>query len=172
MFRTDFTPAKGDTSSQASSDNKSEEKRYFDLIVPGVGYLNRHRWVPTNNGKDKYLAVSIMALEGDRAAPNKVPFDLTVKGEGTIQVVDMLESEINDKDTKVLVCFKAGIRELQKYEQTKGQNAGQEVLIIKGNLIRIQSIRIKRKGQSEYEEVYNEKWAESESEDTKQAEAA
>ena len=50
------------------SDNRpTQDQKYFDLHITGIGYVNRIRTVPVKRGKSFY-AVDISALHGSAQA--------------------------------------------------------------------------------------------------------
>ncbi len=78
----------------------------FNLIIEGVGYLNRIRLVKPKKGP-AYVACTINAMMGKSDAVEYVPIDCIVVGEIALQVVEMLEGEVTAKK-KVIIGFRAG----------------------------------------------------------------
>lgn len=78
----------------------------FNLIIEGVGYLNRIRLVKPKKGPS-YVACTINAMMGKSDAVEYVSLDCIVVGEIAIQVVEMLEGEVT-ANKKVIIGFRAG----------------------------------------------------------------
>jgi len=78
----------------------------FNLIIEGVGYLNRIRLVKPKKGPT-YVACTVNAMHGQSDSVQYVSIDCIVVGEIAIQVVEMLEDEVKAKK-KVIIGFRAG----------------------------------------------------------------
>lgn len=115
---------------------QNTESNYFDLIVNGIGYLNRAREVKPNQGK-AYLAVSVTALHGSADSTNYTFFDLRVVGEAAKEFITAYEDEINDSDSKVMVRFNIGDPQPNSYTAKSGAREGQLCHVIKGRLLKI-----------------------------------
>lgn len=86
----------------------------FNLIVEGVGYLNRIRLVKPKKGP-AYVACTINAMHGQSDAVEYVSIDCIVVGQIAVQVVEMLEDEVK-AEKKVLIGFRAGDPKPDFYE--------------------------------------------------------
>jgi hypothetical protein len=86
----------------------------FDLIMEGVGYLNRVREVSVRKGP-AYLACTINALMGTADSVEYVSIDLKVVGKQAMQVVEQLAKDVEAR-RKVLVGFRAGDPKPDFYE--------------------------------------------------------
>lgn len=115
---------------------QNTESNYFDLIVNGIGYLNRARFVTPNQGK-AYLAVSVTALHGNVDSTNYTYFDVRVVGEAAKEFITAYEDEINDRDSKVMVRFNIGDPQPTSYIVENGERKGQQRHLIKGRLLKI-----------------------------------
>jgi len=115
---------------------QNTENNYFDLIVNGIGYLNRARFVTPTQGK-AYLAVSVTALHGSADSTNYTHFDVRVVGEAAKEFVTAYEDEINDRDSKVMVRFNIGDPQPNSYTAKSGTREGQLCHVIKGRLLKI-----------------------------------
>lgn len=86
----------------------------FNLIVEGVGYLNRIRLVKPKKGPT-YVACTINAMMGQSDNVEYVSIDCIVVGSIAIQVVEMLEGEVK-AEKKVIIGFRAGDPKPDFYE--------------------------------------------------------
>ena len=86
----------------------------FDLIMEGVGYLNRVRQVEVRKGTP-YLACTVNALMGTADSVEYMSIDLKVVGKQAIQVVEQLAKDVEAR-RKVLVGFRAGDPKPDFYE--------------------------------------------------------
>jgi hypothetical protein len=86
----------------------------FNLIVEGVGYLNRVRQVEVKKGP-AYLACTVNALMGDSNQVEYLSIDCIVVGKLAKQTVSQLTAASNSKQ-KVLIGFRAGDPKPEFYE--------------------------------------------------------
>ena len=87
----------------------------FDLIIEGVGYLNRIRTVQPARKGPAYLACTINALMGKLDAVEYQSIDCRVVGKLAIEVVEQLAKDVEAK-RKVLIGFRAGDPKPDFYE--------------------------------------------------------
>ena len=103
-------PAQSSQRANASQQSPSGEPqngkpKAFNLILEGVGYLNRVRWVQVK--KDPaYLCCTINAMMGVEGDVEFVSIDCRVVGQQAIEVVDMLSEAVKVR-SKVIVGFRA-----------------------------------------------------------------
>ena len=91
---------------QASSGEPQNGKpKAFNLIMEGVGYLNRVRWVQVKKDPS-YLCCTVNAMMGVEGEVEFVSIDCRVVGQQAIEVVDLL-SEAVEARSKVIVGFRA-----------------------------------------------------------------
>lgn len=99
----------------------------FDLIIEGVGYLNRLRTVTPKKGP-AYLACTINAMMGKADAVEYVGIDCIVVGKIAKQAIELLAEDVKAK-RKVIVGFRAGDPKPEFYEypdrETGEQKQGQ-----------------------------------------------
>lgn len=124
---------------------------YFNLHVNGLGYLNRVRWVnvKSRGGRkaDPFLCCGINALHGSTQAPNRTSFDLKVSGDESIALIDSLADAV-ETQRKVLISFRAGDIYPHLYDRKVRDEQGRETgqmevaALIKGRLIRINSVKV------------------------------
>jgi hypothetical protein len=108
----------------------------FDLIIQGVGYLNRIRTVEVKKGPG-YLACTVNALMGTADDVEYISIDCRVVGKQAIESVMLLQGAVNAK-RKVLIGFRAGDPKPDFYEfpdRETGQPVQREGL--KGRLLQL-----------------------------------
>ena len=123
-------------------------EKYYDLILMGLGYLNRARYVPVRKGKP-YLAVEVVALHGsesdlrDPEHRKLLPrIDCRVVGAEAQLIVDALLPDIEARKT-VLVGFKIGdLTAPQAFTYAKGAKAGESGLCQKARLLKIDWVKV------------------------------
>lgn len=86
----------------------------FDLIIEGVGYLNRVRKVTPKKGP-AYLACTVNAMMGKADAVEYIGIDCIVVGSLAKQVVEQLTTDADAK-RKVIIGFRAGDPKPDFYE--------------------------------------------------------
>lgn len=133
--------------------NDTQDKQFFNLHASGIGYLNRVRWVETNNRSggrraEPFLSCAINALRGSSDSPQYTYFDLKVVGEDAIQVISDLEEAVNS-ERKVIVAFRAADLYVHTYERRKrdGRNGQRSdemetASLIKARLLLITSAKV------------------------------
>jgi hypothetical protein len=117
--------------------NSSNE--YFDLHVTGLGYLRRARLVKPKQGQrfNPFWAVEVNAFHGRSDSVNFVYFDCRVSGEEACKVIQDLESNINNKDRKVLAGFRIG--DIVPDTYVKGDETR---VSLKGRLLRLGWVKV------------------------------
>ena len=116
------------------------QSAYFNLLVEGVGYLNRVRTVKPKKGQE-FLACTVSAMRGSTADLGYTKFDCRVSGADAQQVIKMLEQDVVD-DKPVLIGFKIGDIYPEIFTYAKGDKEGQQGVSIKGRLLRIKFARV------------------------------
>ena len=96
----------------------------FNLIVEGVGYLNRVRSVTPKKGP-AYLACTSNAMMGESTAVEYVSIDCRIVGKQALEAVQQLADAVKAKQ-KVIVGFRAGDPKPDFYEFTDS-NTGEVV---------------------------------------------
>ena len=91
----------------------------FNLIIEGVGYLNRIRIVTPKKGP-AYIACTINAMMGEATAVEDVSIDCRVVGAQALVAVGQLEDAVKAKQ-KVIVGFRAGDPKPDFYEFPDGK---------------------------------------------------
>jgi len=118
----------------------TDDKGYFDLHVSGIGYLNRIREVKPRKGHP-FLACSISAMRGDPMDVEYTKFDLRVTGSEAKRIVAMLRPEVDAKKA-VIIGFKLGDIYPEAFTYDRGERKGQQGLVIKGRLLKINFAKI------------------------------
>jgi hypothetical protein len=86
----------------------------FDLIIEGVGYLNRIRLVTPKKGP-AYTACTVNAMMGTADAVDYVGIDCRIVGRQALAAVSQLKGAVAAK-SKVIVGFRAGDPRPEFYE--------------------------------------------------------
>ncbi len=124
------------TNSNPANNQTTQDQKYFDLHVAGIGYLYRAREVQVKRGQP-FLAVEVSALHGKAGDDvNYTRFDCRVSGEEAQEVIRLLMPEIQAKK-KVLVSFKLGDLYTETFVYDKGEKAGQTGVSLKARLLKI-----------------------------------
>lgn len=132
--------------------NQSTDK-IFDCHMTGLGYLSRVREVTPKKGKP-FLSCAIAAFHGEASDVTYVYLDLKVVGTKAKEIVTLYQDQANDKDSRVLVGFKAGDPYIDMYDVTRGDRAGQKGALLKGRLLQINWLKVN--GETLYKEVREE----------------
>lgn len=117
------------------------DKKYFDLHVTGLGYLNRVREVEVRKGPG-FLAADISALRGDSDEVEYTKFDCRVSGEEAQRVIRRAIQAANDPNRKVLIGFKIGDIYAETFTYTKGDKAGTTGVSLKGRLLQVKFVKV------------------------------
>lgn len=101
--------------SQALSQAQPQaQAQAFDLIIEGVGYLNRIRTVTPKKGP-AYTACTLNAMMGTADNVEYVGIDCIVVGKIAKQAIDLLAKDVENRQ-KVIVGFRAGDPKPDFYE--------------------------------------------------------
>ena len=120
--------------------NTSEELKYFDLHVRGIGYLNRIREVQVRRGPG-FMACDIAALYGPADAVQYTRFDCKVTGAEAERLVRRCWDAVNAQK-KVLVAFRISDLWVDPFLYEKGEKAGQPGASLKARLLYLGWIKI------------------------------
>lgn len=123
-----------------SPSNSTDEQKYFNIFITGLGYLNRIRMVKPKKA-EPFLACTIAALNGPSSGPDKVYFDTKVVGEKAQELVLKCEDAVNAK-SKVLVVFRLGDPWIDLFTYNSGAKQGQTGASFKTRLLHISMIKI------------------------------
>lgn len=87
------------------STQSASERRYFNLDISGVGYLNDIRNIELDTG-NRFLCVRIRALQGPDDAVEYIQFDCVAVGAEAKGKLMHLMAAVKDGDRKVLAHFR------------------------------------------------------------------
>ena len=121
--------------------DQTQDQKFFDLHITGIGYLNRIRTVPVQRGKP-FIAVDVSAMHGSAQSAQYTRFDCRVSGAEAQLVLDQIKPLIEDDNTKVLVGFKLGDLYTDVFTYSKGNKKGQTGVSLKARLLRIDWVKI------------------------------
>ncbi|MCC6206564.1 MAG: DUF3577 domain-containing protein [Gammaproteobacteria bacterium] len=119
---------------------QTEQGKFFDLHITGIGYLNRVREVAVSRGKP-FLAVDISALHGAEDNVQYTRFDCRVSGKEAQALIRELMPAIA-ADQKVLVGFKLGDLYPETFTYQQGERQGQTGISLKARLLKVSWARI------------------------------
>ena len=127
------------TNTQAQA--QAQTAQAFNLVIEGVGYLNRVRFVEPKKGP-VYLACTVNALMGTSDAVEYLSIDCRVVGKLAQEIVQQLKDDVNAQ-TRVLINFRAGDPKPEWYEVRDGKT-GQMVRRegLKARLLQITSAKV------------------------------
>ncbi|MEQ1969574.1 STY4534 family ICE replication protein [Xenorhabdus nematophila] len=117
----------------------SNENKYFNLHINGIGYLSNIRHINGLNGP--FLSVVINALSGPTDSPVYVRFDATVAGENAIKLINRCQKAVDD-DKKVLIGFVLSNPSTEIFTLSSGEHAGEQRVSLRARLINIDWIKI------------------------------
>ncbi len=154
-----------------NSVNSGNEKKYFDIITTGLGYINDVRIVDPKNFGGKgapYLAVRIVALHGEVNQVNYIGYNANVVGSAAIDIIQqeilpaLQTAEKNGRevrDVKVIASFSVGDAEPKLFHYTKDYANGKKKkgdigVTMQGRLLAIKHLKID--GQEIDLSVYND----------------
>lgn len=120
--------------------NETNETKYFDLHITGVGYLNRVREVSPKRS-DPFLAADISALSGASNDVQYTRFDSRVVGTEAKRVVRAAMKHV-EADKKVLVGFKLGDLYAETFEYKSEKRAGETGISLKTRLLRVDWVKV------------------------------
>ena len=120
----------------------SQDTKYFDLHITGIGYLNRIREV-TPQRTAPFLATDIAAIFGASDAVQKTYFDCRVFGGEAKKVIRGAWNCLKaDPDAKVLMAFKLGDLHAEPFTYKQGNKAGETGISLKARLLRIEWVKV------------------------------
>ena len=117
----------------------AEEKKYFNLYLQGIGYLNNVRTITRN--RQSYLKLSVAAIQGPADSTDYTYFDCTVVGTEAKQLISHCAQEINSGQT-VLACFTLSDLLVSPFIHQKSELRGQPGAGLTSNLLSVSMIKI------------------------------
>lgn len=118
----------------------TNETKYFDLHIRGIGYLNRIREVKPKHA-DAFLATEISALYGASDDMHYTYFDTRVVGKEAQRVVRAAMKHLEAK-RKVLVGFKLGDLYVDSFTFKSGKKAGEPGYSLKARLLFVDWVKV------------------------------
>lgn len=116
------------------------EKKFFDLHIDGIGYLNRIREVSPKRGAP-FLACDISALVGPTDQVEYRRFDCKVSGKDAQHLTRRCEQAVVD-GKKVLIGFRLGDLWTDVFTYSKGPKEGQTGVSLKARLLLVRWIKV------------------------------
>ncbi|NWA29725.1 DUF3577 domain-containing protein [Pseudomonas gingeri] len=118
----------------------AEEKKYFNLYLHGIGYLNSVRTLTRH--RQSYLKVSVAVLQGPADSTDYTYIDCTVVGIEAKQLISHCAQEINSSRETVLACFTLSDLWVSPYIHQKGERRSQPGAGLTSNLLSLSMLRI------------------------------
>ena len=118
----------------------TEEKKYFNLDLHGIGYLNSVRTITRH--RQSYLKVSIAVLQGPADSADYTYIDCTVVGIEAKQLIRHCAQEINSSREAVLACFTLNDLWVSPFIHQRGERRGQPGTGLTSNLLSLSMIKI------------------------------
>lgn len=122
------------------SESTNQPKKYYDLHVTGIGYVNRIREVEVKRGGN-FWACDIVALHGAEDAIEHTRFDCRVSGSEAEKLIKRCAKACEEKK-KILVGFKLGDLYADTFTYENGAKAGQTGVSLKARLLYIAWIKV------------------------------
>lgn len=129
--------------------SQQAQNSYFNLVVEGVGCLERIRWVKPERKKDKEsLWCKVSALCGEKGSVEYRPYDCKVVGAEAIKLVLRCQNKANAKNDdgnskhKVLVGFRIGDPSPEIYYKGGVKTAENARIMVKGRLLHLDWIKV------------------------------
>ena len=119
---------------------QTQETKYFDLHVHGIGYVNRIREVPVKRG-NPFWACDIAALHGAEDDIEYTRFDCRVSGTEAIKLIQRLQPA-NAEEKKILIGFKLGDLYTDVFIYKSGDKQGETGVGLKARLLYISWIKV------------------------------
>lgn len=119
----------------------SNEKKYFDLLTEGRGYIQHVREVPVRGGRraQPFLACTIAALIGPAKKPGYRYFDVRVCGADAKKLVERYIG-VDDRKQRPLVRFHISDLWGDPYIRNAGPRTGEPDANLKGRLLKAELI--------------------------------
>lgn len=119
----------------------TQQEKYFDLHITGIGYLNRVREV-TPPRAQSFFAVDISAMHGNSDDIQYTRFDCKATGEKAKAFLERLQPHIEKEGNKVLIGFKLGDLYPEPFIYKSGKRVGETGISLKARLLRIDWVKV------------------------------
>lgn len=129
----------------STTSTASTERKFANLHVTGIGYLNRVREVPVRKG-EPFMSCTIRAMFGEMGVKDGIEytsFDVkatTAQAEGILR--DAM-ADASDKDKRVMVAFKISDPYINTFKFENGPRTGESGVQMKGRLLLISHVWVK-----------------------------
>lgn len=120
--------------------SEQQSAQYFDLIVEGIGYLDRIRQIQPQQGQPFWVC-SLSALRGEAGRVVYTWFDCRVSGKAVQETVRLLESYVL-RGSKVLVGFRLGDLHAEAFTFAKGQRQGSPGANLRARLLSFKFVKV------------------------------
>lgn len=120
--------------------SQQQSPQYFDLIVEGIGYLDRIRQIQPQQA-DPFWVCSLSALRGEAGRVEYTWFDCRVSGKAAQETVRLLESHVL-RGSKVLVGFRLGDLHAEAFTFSKGQRQGSPGANLRARLLSFKFVKV------------------------------
>lgn len=118
----------------------TQDRKYYDLHIHGLGYVNRIREVPVKRG-DSFWACDISALHGADDDIQYTRFDCRVSGSEAEKLIKRL-NEASQQEKKILIGFKLGDLYSDIFTYQSGDKLGETGVSLKARLLYISWIKV------------------------------
>lgn len=117
----------------------SNDKKAYNLLTTGVGYLNRLRQVTVKKG-NPYWCASVSALYGlvdpETKKADTSYYDLRIVTDNAVETAKLLK-DAADENKQIFVEFVCGDSRSEVFQYKAGKKAGTYGSVIKGSLLQI-----------------------------------
>ncbi len=120
--------------------SQQDQSQYFDLMVEGVGYLDRVRTVRPE-GQEPFWTCSVAALYGKAGKTAYTYFDCIVSGVRAREAVKQLEPFVVCRQ-KVLIGFRLADPHAEAFIYDKGERRGRPGVSLKARLLSIRFAKV------------------------------
>ena len=120
--------------------SQQDKSQYFDLLVEGIGYLDRVRIVRPEKG-EPFWSCTVSALHGKAGNAGYTWFDCVVSGTRAKDIVRQLEPQVLRKQ-KVLVGFRLADLHAEPFVFGRGERKGEAGVNLKARLLSIKFAKV------------------------------
>jgi len=137
--------------------NDTQKLSYADQITTGKAYINNIRHL--SNGKQgkagyDYSRIKMSSFFGDMANLTYTWIDAILPKGEIEDLLKQYEDAIKDDNTQVLINYVCGGLTPTSFILKTGEKAGERAHVNEGTLIRIQSLKLRKKGKTDYTVIY------------------
>ena len=118
----------------------SNSSEYYNLLIDGIGYVNRIRTVTPRKGEG-FLCCDISAIYGHRDAIEYRRFSVKVCGSDAQHLIRRCE-KAEKEQRKILIGFRLGDLWVDQFTYSQGERAGKPGVDLKARLLFIRWINV------------------------------